>query len=447
MLLGCVTLASLAAIAPSLVPGSRGVSPKTIPLPPVRARARAREDIVDLARTAAADTSGDGLTPSDGALAVDGRDDTAWTGGSGAMPWTWTLHFSRPRHLGLLRASFGWSTTSGVPTEFHWEMQGPDPQGVCPRPTTRLDDRFSRRLDARGEPVDGPFRDSSGEALESIEGDDPQLDASFLEGMSPPPIVVLSGSNDWDYANETRPDPKQPRRWYWDPLRDARSGGMGQLALAVRSRVAPFLGFCGGAQLLGLLEAAADPAAPSEHQRIIDAILYRNTGQPIRGFAVAPNIERAWPSDAGPARVKIDFPPDDPLFADLAGPWRRSSTFALPEQHADALRRDAFLEGGPLQRFALVAESAFCSPDVIPRRVAPDDVVRNRGGAGWCRKVTQAFRSRDLAWPVIGAQFHPEQRDFGSPAPDDPPESVADPRLFMARAYEQLVDAYLRFAP
>ena len=91
--------------------------------------------------------------------------------------------------------------------------------------------------------------------LESIEGDDPQLDASLLAKSAPPPITVLSGSNDWDYASETGPDTLFPQRWHWDPLRDARLGGMGQLAQAVRSRVTAFLGFCGGAQLLGLLEA------------------------------------------------------------------------------------------------------------------------------------------------------------------------------------------------
>jgi len=48
---------------------------------------------------------------------------------------------------------------------------------------------------------------------------------------------------------------------------------------------------------------------------------------------------------------------------------------------------------------------------------------------------------------VIGAQFHAEQRDFAEPAPGDPPESVADPRLFLAAAYDLIVDAHLRLAP
>jgi hypothetical protein len=61
--------------------------------------------------------------------------------------------------------------------------------------------------------------------------------------------------------------------------------------------------------------------------------------------------------------------------------------------------------------------------------------------------VPEAFRSRGDGWPVIGAQFHPEQRDFLEAAPGDPPESVGDPRLFVTAAYEQMVDAYVKLAP
>jgi hypothetical protein len=314
-------------------------------------------------------------------------------------------------------------------------------------PALRRDDRYARSLGAFGEPLDAPPSDQAGEVLESIEGDDPQLDAEFLALSSPPPITVLSGSNDWDYASTTRPDPAHPKRWHWDPLRDARFSGMGQLAPAVRHRVAPFLGFCGGAQILGLLEAKrAEGASPEEDMRTIDQVLRRTSGHPIRGFAQPIDVERAWPSDPHPPRAKIQFVPNDPLFADLAGPLRRSTTQALPESHADALRPDAFLPGGPLERFEVLATSAFCAPDVVaasPR----DGVFANPSGPGWCDTVPEAFRSRDRAWPIIGAQFHAEQRDFAAPAPGDPPESVADARLFFAAAYEQMVDAYVRLAP
>jgi hypothetical protein len=314
-------------------------------------------------------------------------------------------------------------------------------------PALRRDDRYARSLGPRGEPIDAPPSDDAGEALESIEGDDPLLDAQLLAQSSPPPLTVLSGSNDWDYAGETSPDGANRKRWHWDPLRDPRAGGMGQLAPAVRMRIAPFLGFCGGAQILALLEAKrADAWSPEEDRRMIDLVLRRTSGRPIRGFARPIEIERAWPTDPHPPRAKIQFLPSDPLFADVAGPLRRSTTQALPESHSDAVRPDAFLQGAPLQRFEVVATSAFCSPDVVAAS-ARDGVFPNPSGPGWCDTVPEAFRSRDRAWPVIGAQFHAEQRDFAAPASGDPPESVADARLFLAGAYEQIVDAYVKLAP
>ncbi|HZU82727.1 MAG TPA: discoidin domain-containing protein, partial [Polyangiaceae bacterium] len=314
-------------------------------------------------------------------------------------------------------------------------------------PAMRLDDRYARSLGPTGEPLDAPPSDEAGEALESIEGDDPLLDAQFLSQSSPPPVAVLSGSNDWDYARETAPDPALPRRWHWDPLRDARAGGMAQLAPAVRARVAPFVGFCGGAQLLALLEAKRDgPSSPDDDLRLIDRVLRRTSGRPIRGFAPPVDFERDWPADPHPRHAKIRFVPTDPLFEDVAGPLRRTTTQALPESHSDAVRPDAFLAGGPLQRFEVLATSAFCGPDVVAASER-DGVFANPSGSGWCDVVPEAFRSRDRAWPVIAAQFHAEQKDFAAPGPGDPPESVADARLFFASAFEEIVDAYVKLAP
>jgi hypothetical protein len=314
-------------------------------------------------------------------------------------------------------------------------------------PALRRDDRYDRSLGPYGEPIGAPPRDEAGEVLEAIEGDDPQLDAQLLSQSSPPPIAVLSGSDDWDYAAETGPDPAHPKRWHWDPLRDARGGGMGQLAPAVRMRVAPFIGFCGGAQILGLLEARrGDGSSPEEDRRTIDRVLRRTSGRPIRGFAPPIDVERAWPGDPHPPRAKIQFVPNDSLFADLAGPLHRSTTTELPESHSDAVRADAFLPGGALQRFQVLATSAFCGPDVVaasPR----DGVFANPTGPGWCDTVPEAFRSRDRAWPIIATQFHAEQKDFTTPGPGDPPESVADPRLFIVSAYEDIVDGYVKLAP
>jgi hypothetical protein len=314
-------------------------------------------------------------------------------------------------------------------------------------PALRTDDRFDRSLGLHGEALDAAPRDDAGAVLEAIEGDDPQLDAQLLSQSSPPPIAVLSGSDDWDYAAETSPDPAHPRHWHWDPLRDARAGGMGQLAPAVRQRVAPFLGFCGGAQILGLLEARrGDGTSPEEDGRIIDGVLRRISGQRIRGFATPADIERAWPGDPHASRARIQFVQGDPLFADVAGARRRSTTQALPESHSDAVRADAFLAGAPMQRFEVLATSSFCASDVVAAGVR-DGIFPNPNGSGWCDTVPEAFRSRDRAWPIIGAQFHAEQKDFSTPGPGDPPESVADARLFLVSAYEEMVDAYVKLAP
>jgi hypothetical protein len=313
-------------------------------------------------------------------------------------------------------------------------------------PVLRRDDRYDRALGPRGEPLDAPPNDEAGQMLESIEGDDPLLDAQLLSQSSPPPIAVLSGSDDWDYAPETGPDRVHPRWWHWDPLRDARGGGIGQLAPAVRQRVAPFLGFCGGAQLLALLEARRGESSVDEDRRTIDRVLRRTSGRPIRGFAPPLDLERSWPTDPHPPRAKIQFVPTDALFADIAGPLHRATTQSFPESHADVVRPDAFLPGGPLQRFEVLATSAFCGPDVVaasPR----DGVFPNPGGPGWCDTMPEAFRSRDRAWPVVAAQFHAEQRDFATPGPGDPPESVGDARLFLAASFEEMVDAYVRIAP
>ena len=312
-------------------------------------------------------------------------------------------------------------------------------------PALRGDDQFVRSLGPHGEWLDPPLGDDAGEALESIEGDDPELDAALLAQSSPPPIVVLSGSNDWDYATDTGPDPVSPMRWHWDPLREASSGGMGHLAAAVQERVAPFVGFCGGAQILALLEARPFASTREDDLRTIDRVLQRTSGHPIRGFAAAIDVDRAWPSDPGARRAEVQFVADSPLFFDLAGPRRRSMTRALPEWHADAIRPDAFERGGPLERLEVDATSAFCAPDVLAS--SREGVFRDPTGQTACSTIPEAFHSRDRSWPIIGAQFHPEQHDFPIAAPGDPAESVADPRLFVAAVYEEMVDAYQKFGP
>jgi hypothetical protein len=221
---------------------------------------------------------------------------------------------------------------------------------------------------------------------------------------------------------------------------------MGRLARAVRDRVAPFMGFCGGAQILALLEASrTQQASLEDDQRLIDLVLRRTSGRPIRGFALPIDVDRSWPGDPLQRRATISFLPGDPLFEDIAGARRRSTTRALPESHVDVVRPDAFVDGGPLERLRVVATGAFCAADVVAASPL-DGVFADPAGGGPCDAVPEGFRSRGDAWPVIGTQFHPEQRDFVVSAPGDPPESVVDPRLFLARAYEEMIDAYVRLA-
>ena len=175
----------------------------------------------------------------------------------------------------------------------------------------------------------------------------------------------------------------------------------------------------------------------------IDSVLRRSTGVLNRGFAPDSALERAWPGETQP-RAEVVFDGRDALFADIAGDKHRSSTHAFPESHFDVVRPDAFMPHGPLHRFEVLATSMFCGLSVVA--AGPNDTAfPNPAGAGRCAKVTETFRSTNPGYPVIGAQFHAEQLDFTVPAKGDPAESVADSRLFVAAAYEQIVDAYVRF--
>jgi hypothetical protein len=343
------------------------------------------------------------------------------------------------------------------------------------------DDRLARMLGPRGELLPAEPGPDDGRALESIEGDDPGFDERWLAASWPPPITILSGSNDWDYARASYRPAKG--RMTWNPLESSERGGMGGLAKAVAARVAPFVGFCGGAQILALLEARRDRRG---HE--IDAILRRNGGRPIRGVATDAALVRAWPGETRP-RVEIRFDPKDPLFADVAAHGRTTSR-AFAVSHFDYVRPQAFAPGGPLERLELVATSLACAQSPVaalqaaarePRCIQVTQAFRSRAGpwrsarddvapcdrctGPWrsarddvapCDRCTGPWRSarNDVApcdrctgpWPLVGTQFHPEQRDFATVEGDDDPASTADPRLFLASVYEEIVDAYVAIA-
>jgi len=116
----------------------------------------------------------------------------------------------------------------------------------------RRDDKYARSLGPHGELLDVPPGEGAGEALEAIEGDDPLLDAQLLARSSPPPIVVLSGSNDWDYASVNGPDPSL-QAMVLGPAARRASGRHGTAGLG-RAR--------SGRPVHGLLRRSPDPRAP-----------------------------------------------------------------------------------------------------------------------------------------------------------------------------------------
>lgn len=274
----------------------------------------------------------------------------------------------------------------------------------------------------------------TGRFLEAIEGDDPSLGRALLEASSPRPIVLLSGALDWEFGDRTAPWPGKAAHWTWDVTSDAASAGrgMGRLGPAVRDRVAAFVGFCGGAQILALL--AAD--APR------DAIVMRNANTPIRGLlAVEDPYERAWWSDAPAldrARPTIELDPLDALFATGEPGPRRRETRELPSLHGDTIRASAFERW--LSPFQVVATSRFCR-----RWVADGLEPTTRDGDARCLIVPQAFRTSDpLTRPIVGFQFHPEQRDLQRLAEGSPPDARADALAAFSNAIALALDAYVR---
>ena len=178
------------------------------------------------------------------------------------------------------------------------------------------------------------------------------------------------------------------------------------------------MGFCGGAQILGLLEAKRpDATSPEDDRRLIDQVLRRTSGQPIRGFAPPIDVERAWPGDPHPPRAKIAVRPERPA---LRGP-RRAAAAGRPRRRCPSRTPTP---SGPT-RFCPAGRSraSKCWPRARSARrtsspPAPrDGVFPNPSGPGLVRhRAARRSARADGAWPVIGAQFHAEQRDFASPA-------------------------------
>lgn len=290
-----------------------------------------------------------------------------------------------------------------------------------------------------------PRTDAVGRFLETVEGDDPQLGEAFVAGLDPPPLVMLSGSYDWEFDETTAASPRKAGHWRWNVLADGADPqrGMGQLAAAVTARRAPFLGFCGGAQALALFEAAARSPGVAGLD-LIDLALLRNENGPVRGVLTRRDpYERAWWYDAPKldgTRPSIAFAPHASPFDTLALQGRRQS-LELPSSHGDMIRASAF--HGPLSRLSLVAWSHFCRPWVRsdgPEPTWPDP----RDPTRRCVLVPQSFVSNDERYPIVGFQFHPEQRDLRRLAPGSPPEARGDPLNAVANAVDLALDSLVR---
>ena len=294
---------------------------------------------------------------------------------------------------------------------------------------------------------------AGGRFVEVIEGDDPTLSPPFLTQSSPPPTLVLSGAFDWEFDVETKRTTYQPGRVHWNVVAPpGDDGGMGALAPAVQSRLAPMIGFCGGAQILALLTSMkerAEDVSESEALGMLDGVLLRNDNTPIRGRLDHPDpYERTFWFDAPSldgARPAMVFDPRDPLFAGLSpneGEPRRESR-EIASSHGDMLRLSAF-ERGPLFGLELAARSTFCRSWVKPE--GPERATADAGRPGvFCVTVPQAFHSRDDGrFPIIGFQFHPEQRDLQRLAPGSPREARGDALNVLANAVDLALDGYVQ---
>ena len=301
-----------------------------------------------------------------------------------------------------------------------------------------------------------------GKFLESIEGDDPLLAEPLLHAISPPPMVMLSGSLLFEFDEKTKKPEMSTQPWGWNVFASASDDdrGMGQLVPALRDRVAPFIGFCGGAHILGLFEAksrgssggerasrAPSEGAASEVRTLIDTVLVRNFNQEIRPLAINKQLyERAWwydPPRTDIVRPRVSFETSDPLFATLPE-WDsgRAASLELPLSHIDMIRADAFDQS--LSKFHVSAYSEYCRPWVStdgPEQVSEDPARAESR----CVRVPQAFHTTDPStYPVIGFQFHPEQRDLTRLGPGSVADARGDAMNVFANAVDMVLDSYVR---
>jgi hypothetical protein len=301
----------------------------------------------------------------------------------------------------------------------------------------------------------------TGRFLESIEGDDPLLDEPLLSAISPPPTVILSGAIDWDFGNVTErppplptppPAPARDDRYEhlhsWNVLARASDPdqGMGQLANLVQSRALPILGICGGAHIIAVLEAART-VRDATTLDLVDRVMARNTNEPVREMTVDRKVlESAWWYE-GPARDRsrptIEFDARDRLWSLLAADGSvRTDSRELPISHVDMLRMSAF--SSELSAFHVSATSMYCRPWVQENGAEPT-VADPEDQNSRCVRIPQAFHSEDpSSYPIVGFQFHPEQRDFPRLAEGSTRDARGDAMNVFANAIDLALDSYIR---
>ncbi len=240
--------------------------------------------------------------------------------------------------------------------------------------------------------------------IDLVRGDDPAV-SEWVQASYPKPIVVLSGSNAWDYSTTTQRDPEGADRWMWNPLLPAASGGLGHLAPLVRGQEAPLLGLCGGGQILALLRECD----LNQVEECYNKWLRRTTGEPIDGFWKPSHVVRAWPGDTV-SRVAVEYDPFDTLWAG-AGATGRRLTRGLPESHVDALAFEPLRE-----RWDVSATSWHCVNEL-------------------CTQIPEAFALPPAPFSVVGTQFHPERAVFSRT--DVPDDESTDPASFLSAVLEQ----------
>ncbi len=248
--------------------------------------------------------------------------------------------------------------------------------------------------------------------IELVRGDDPAI-SEWIDQSYPKPIVVLSGSNAWDYAVTTRQDPSGTDRWMYNPLLPPSQGGMAHLATVVHEQRTPLLGLCGGGQILALLRECDLKQIDQCYKKW----LRRTTGETIDGFWQSSHVVRAWPGDSS-TRVAVAYDPFDPLWS-RAGDSGRRLTRGMQESHVDALAFELLRK-----HWDVSATSLHCKN-------------------GQCTTIPEAFALAPAPFSMIGTQFHPEAPLFArGELPED--DEAMDPARFMSAVLEQFAIELIR---